>query len=249
MGRTQDDVRAQAWIKAGAAPELIHLLAELIENAVKFSPREFPVVVRVSGTSAGIAIEVEDRGQPMKREHLAQLTARLAHTPLYRELTETDQYGLFVVGQLAQRMGLTVTLRDSPYGGVTAIVLVPWPLHAAAPAQPSPAPEPAPTPSASGSGLQIRQRQPSPAVLDAAPAASPRAPVMPAPAIPRPATAPGELPERQPGNHLAAELRARGTERSDPPVPSTPSPASEEHESDLFAALDDVKHTRTGEQR
>ncbi|MFD4210850.1 ATP-binding protein, partial [Micromonospora tulbaghiae] len=250
MGRVQDDVRTQAWIKAGAAPELMHLLAELIENAVKFSPREFPVVVRVSGTSAGIAIEVEDRGQPMKREHLAQLTDRLAHTPLYGELTATDQYGLFVVGQLAQRMGLTVTLRDSPYGGVTAIVLVPWALHTAAPAQPIPAaPAPAPAPSVSGSGLQLRQRRPSPAIVDAAPAAPPRAPVMPTPATPRPASAPGELPARQPGNHLAAQLRTGTPGPSSPPVPSTPSPASEAQESDLFAAFDDVKHTPPGEQR
>ncbi|MFH9745112.1 sensor histidine kinase [Streptomyces anulatus] len=249
MGRVQDDVRAQAWIKAGAAPELIHLLAELIENAVKFSPADFPVVVRVSGTSAGIAIEVEDRGQPMKREHLAQLTDRLAHTPLYGELTATDQYGLFVVGQLAQRMGLTVTLRDSPFGGVTAIVLVPWALHAAAPDQPIPAPDPAPAPSVSGSGLQLRQRRPSPAIVGAAPTAPPRAPVMPTPAPPRPASAPGELPARQPGNHLAAQLRTGTPGPSSPPAPSPPSPASETQESDLFAAFDDVKHTHPGEQQ
>lgn len=245
MGRTKDDVRAQAWIKAGAAPELIHLLAELIENAVKFSPKEFDVIIRVSGTSAGIAVEVEDRGQPMGPEHLAELTARLAHTPLYRELTEADQFGLFVVGRLSQRMGLTVTLRDSPYGGVTAIVLVPWALHAEAPVdQPDTEPAPAPAPFVTGSGLHFRRTQQDAKALGTAPAS----PVTPAP---RPGqasdNAAGGLPERQPGSHLAAELRTDAPRRS--PSPSAHAAAPPAPDADMFDALDDIKYTDTGEQR
>ncbi|MFK0119325.1 nitrate- and nitrite sensing domain-containing protein [Streptomyces sp. NPDC090994] len=246
MGRTRDDVRAQAWIKAAAAPELIHLLAELIENAVKFSPKEFEVVIRVTGTSAGIAIEVEDRGQPMWPGHLAQLTARLAHTPLYRELTETDQLGLFVVGQLAQRMGLTVTLRDSPYGGVTAIVLVPWTLHAEAPDQPETKPAPAASELVTRSGLQLRRPQEPTTALGGA-QSPPQTAALP---TPRPASAgaDGQLPERHPGTHLAAQLRTDAPERSNPPAPTTP-PPSAAHDGGMFDALDDIKHTNPGDQR
>ncbi|MCX4682211.1 nitrate- and nitrite sensing domain-containing protein [Streptomyces sp. NBC_01433] len=243
MGRTKDDVRAQAWIQAGAAPELIHLLAELIENAVKFSPKEFPVVIRVSGTSAGIAIEVEDRGQPLQAEHLAGLTARLAYTPLYQELTETDQFGLFVVGRLAQRMGLTVTLRDSPFGGVTAIVLVPWTLHTVAPEdQPAVERPSAPVSHVTGSGLQLRQRA---VALEASP---PRASAAPAPQpAPEPRGGSGQLPERLPGSHLAAQLRTDTPGSSGPPAhPAAPAPVLD---TDLFDALDDIKHTDPGDQR
>jgi hypothetical protein len=80
----------------------------------------------VSGetVSNGFAIEVEDRGLGMTPARLAELNERLASPPDINP-ANTEQLGLFVVGQLARRHGLTVTLRSSAYGGTTAVTLIP----------------------------------------------------------------------------------------------------------------------------
>ena len=116
--------RSQAALAGSAVADVIHLLAELIENATTLSPPY--TSVRVSGDTVanGFAIEVEDRGLGMNPARLAELNDRLANPPEFNP-SDSEQLGLFVVSQLAKRHGIRVTLKASPYGGTAAIVLVP----------------------------------------------------------------------------------------------------------------------------
>ncbi|NKZ04661.1 sensor histidine kinase [Actinomadura latina] len=107
-----------------AVTDVIHLLAELIENAATFSPPSTEVRVKAERVGAGFAVEIEDRGLGVKPELLAEANRRLAEPPEY-DLVDTDQLGLFVVARLAARHDISVTLQRSPYGGVTAVVLLP----------------------------------------------------------------------------------------------------------------------------
>ncbi|MEU4644920.1 nitrate- and nitrite sensing domain-containing protein [Micromonospora sp. NPDC023814] len=104
--------------------DLIHLLAELIENATLYSPADTQVQVRGMRAANGFVVEVEDAGVSMSEAVMAELNAQLADPPEF-DLTDGSQLGLFVVGQLAARQGIRVSLRGSPYGGTTAIVLLP----------------------------------------------------------------------------------------------------------------------------
>ncbi len=106
------------------ASDVIHLLAELLENATLFSPPDAQVRIVGSVIANGYAVDVEDRGPGMSAETLAALNASLADPPRF-DLSGSDRLGLFVTATLARRHGISVTLRDSPYQGVTAIVLIP----------------------------------------------------------------------------------------------------------------------------
>ena len=111
-------------VVGSAVNDVIHLVAELIENASTFSPPSTRVEIRADGVANGFAVEIEDRGLGLTPAELAEVNARLASPPEF-DLANSDQLGLFVVGQLAARQGIKVSLRDSPFGGTTAIVLLP----------------------------------------------------------------------------------------------------------------------------
>ncbi|MGH3878021.1 MAG: sensor histidine kinase, partial [Actinophytocola sp.] len=106
--------------------DLIHLLAELVDNATAFSPPDSRVEVRGNSVGKGVVIEVEDQGLGIPRDEREELNAFLADPPDFgvMSLSEEARLGLFVVSQLAARHGITVTLVDSAYGGIRAIVLV-----------------------------------------------------------------------------------------------------------------------------
>jgi signal transduction histidine kinase len=106
-----------------AVAELIHVLAELVENATRFSPPGTPVTMAGSLGSHGYCVEIEDRGEIPRPAVLAELTA-IARDP-DPPVVDAARLGLAVVGRLAAARGLTVTLRPSAYGGTTAIVLIP----------------------------------------------------------------------------------------------------------------------------
>jgi signal transduction histidine kinase len=116
--------RSQAALAGSAVADVIHLLAELIENATTLSPPYTSVRVAGDTVANGFAIEVEDRGLGMSPSRLAELNDRLANPPEFNP-SDSEQLGLFVVGQLAKRHGIRVTLKASPYGGTAAIVLIP----------------------------------------------------------------------------------------------------------------------------
>ncbi|WP_433517788.1 nitrate- and nitrite sensing domain-containing protein [Nonomuraea sp. CA-143628] len=107
-----------------AVGDVIHLLAELIENAASFSPPYTTVEVRGQLVANGYVVEIEDRGLGMKPEDLESANERIADPPEFR-ITGTARLGLFVVSRLAGRHGIQVVLKSSPYGGTTVVVLIP----------------------------------------------------------------------------------------------------------------------------
>ncbi|MEU5319259.1 nitrate- and nitrite sensing domain-containing protein [Streptomyces sp. NPDC021056] len=120
---TEEDV----YLAPPAVADVIHLLAELIDNATVYSPAPAPVTVQASSVAKGLAVEVEDRGLGMSEEDYASLNSQLAVPPKFDVVALADdlRLGMFVIGRLATRHGIAVTLRPSPYGGTTAIVLLP----------------------------------------------------------------------------------------------------------------------------
>ncbi|HVT70926.1 MAG TPA: ATP-binding protein, partial [Trebonia sp.] len=111
-------------VSASAVNDLIHLLAELIENATLFSPSATKVEVRAERVANGFAIEVEDRGLGIAADQLGELNERLASPPDF-DLVDADRLGLFVAGLLAARHSIEVSLTPSPYRGTKAVVLLP----------------------------------------------------------------------------------------------------------------------------
>ncbi|MEU4212617.1 nitrate- and nitrite sensing domain-containing protein [Streptomyces sp. NPDC026206] len=107
-----------------AVADLTHLLAELLENATVFSPPHTTVQVLGERVSNGFTLEIHDRGLGLTPDAMLEANLRLAETPEF-ELSDTDRLGLFVVSRLAQRQGVRVSLQTSPYGGTTAVVLIP----------------------------------------------------------------------------------------------------------------------------
>ena len=116
--------RTRAAVAGHAVADVIHLVAELAENATVFSPPNTPVRIQGDVVGRGFAIEIEDRGLGISAERLAEINADLANPPQF-DLSDSDRLGLFITGQLAHRHGITVTLQPSVYGGTTAVVLLP----------------------------------------------------------------------------------------------------------------------------
>jgi methyl-accepting chemotaxis protein len=114
--------------------DVVHLVAELIDNAATFSPPHTNVQVFGQLVPHGFAIEVEDRGLGMSETDLAAANRWLADPPEFNVLALSDspRLGMFVVARLAARHGIRVALRRSAYGGITAIVLIPTHLVAEA---------------------------------------------------------------------------------------------------------------------
>lgn len=111
-------------VNGPAVADLTHLIAELLENAAVFSPPHTAVQVHGERVSNGFTLEIHDRGLGMAPDALLEANLRLAETRDF-ELSDTDRLGLFVVSRLAQRQGVRVSLQPSPYGGTTAVVLIP----------------------------------------------------------------------------------------------------------------------------
>ena len=130
VAEVEDYTRIRAASATGASlagpavGDVIHLIAELAENATMFSPPNTPVVVHGDIVGRGFAVEIEDRGLGLSDEQLERVNELLANPPPFDPST-SDQLGLFVAGQLAKRHDIKITLRSSPYGGITAIVIIP----------------------------------------------------------------------------------------------------------------------------
>jgi len=218
--------KAEEAVAAPAVADMIHLLAELIENATMFSPSGTRVEVRAERVANGFAIEVDDRGLGIEPAQLDELNQQLADPPDF-DLANADRLGLFVGAKLASRHGVRVALRPSPYGGTTAIVLMPNSIVSttarvtdglADTAEPLPGRHSAlDLGSASGSVLAARRTAVAAAPATAAiPAASPAASTASAPAsvVPAPASLDGvrtdgtpRLPQRTRQASLSPHLR------------------------------------------
>ncbi|MFF7353701.1 nitrate- and nitrite sensing domain-containing protein [Streptomyces filipinensis] len=114
----------EAHVVGGAVADLTHLLAELVENAAQFSPPHTRVRVTGEPVGNGYALEIEDRGLGMGADTLAEANRRIEQSEAL-DLFDSDRLGLFVVSRLASRHDVKVHLRASPYGGTTAVVLLP----------------------------------------------------------------------------------------------------------------------------
>lgn len=125
--RVEVDTDEEVYVAPPAVADVIHLLAELIDNATSYSPAPSPVTVRAATVAKGLAVEIEDRGLGMSDEDYAAFNEQLAVAPEFDVVALADdlRLGMFVIARLATRHGITVTLRPSPYGGTTAIVLIP----------------------------------------------------------------------------------------------------------------------------
>ena len=107
-----------------AVADIVHLLAELIENAATFSPPATRVQVTGEPAAHGYLLEIEDQGIGMTPAELEEANQQLA-TPAAVGLEQAGRLGFYVVGRLAARHGIKVRLRRSWFGGVAALVLLP----------------------------------------------------------------------------------------------------------------------------
>ncbi|MEV4003097.1 nitrate- and nitrite sensing domain-containing protein [Actinomadura sp. NPDC049753] len=115
---------AEEAIVGSAVADVIHLLAELIENSTVLSPPNTPVEVDAGLVGQGFVVEIQDRGLGMSPEKLAAVNEQLSREPEF-DLSNGDQLGLFVVGTLAHRHGIKVALEPNSYGGLKTVVLLP----------------------------------------------------------------------------------------------------------------------------
>jgi len=175
---------AEVGLVGRAVGDTMHLLAELIENGASFSPPEARVQVSGDLVPNGFVIEIEDRGVGMTTEAIAEANRRLDEPP--EPDPASPKLGLLVVARLAGRHGIHVQLRPSPYGGLTAVVLVPPELVAVGPDDP-------PTPALTGRREHILEVTP----VEVTAPADTGGPAAPGPVLPR----------RIPQASLAAQLR------------------------------------------
>ncbi|WP_314174823.1 ATP-binding protein [Streptomyces winkii] len=211
-------------VKDFAAEWLIHLVAELLGNATTYSPSSKEVTAQLEAVPSGAVIQIDDRGTGMTEARLQkalELVAGPRDTSI-RDL-QTPQVGLAVVGNIARRLKLRVSLGRSPYGGIRAVVLVPMDLlEAIDPVYTMPVPE-----GTAGQAVEVEQaerpeRDEHPL---AAPARMPRESSPAGSASAAPAQAPAPAPEAAP---LPTRERKSdfGSASSTSSAPSTPSSTS-----------------------
>ncbi|MET8234791.1 nitrate- and nitrite sensing domain-containing protein [Micromonospora sp. NPDC005298] len=161
-----------------AVGDVIHLLAELIENGLSFSPPHTTVEVRGQLVANGFAIEIEDRGLGMSEDDLAAANDRIVDQSELN-LANAARLGLYVVSRLTERHGVRVRLKESAYGGTTAVVLIPAELiteaadaetsggiRTGSPAIPLPAGSPAPSDSVRPAPVALAARPTAPKTPD-----------------------------------------------------------------------------------
>jgi signal transduction histidine kinase len=120
-------LRAQPGIavRGPAVNDVVHLLAELTENAASLSPADTSIVI--SGrqlASGGVLVDIIDQGFGMSAQEMAQANWRLENPPA-TDVAVSKSMGLFVVGRLAARHGIKVRLNPAEAGGLTALVWLP----------------------------------------------------------------------------------------------------------------------------
>jgi Histidine kinase-, DNA gyrase B-, and HSP90-like ATPase len=116
-----------ALVDGRAVADLIHLLAELIDNATSFSPPGSRIEVRGNPAGKGVVVEVEDQGLGIEPERRKMLNKMFRDPPSFgiMALSDDARIGFFVVAHLASQHNIRVTLMESTYGGIRAGVLIP----------------------------------------------------------------------------------------------------------------------------
>ncbi|MEU6339766.1 nitrate- and nitrite sensing domain-containing protein [Streptomyces sp. NPDC046977] len=204
-------------VVGAAVADLTHLVAELVENATQFSPPHTKVRVYGEQVGNGFVLEVEDRGLGMGAEAMAEANRRIGQSQAL-DLFDSDRLGLFVVSRLAARHDVKVALRPSPYGGTTAVVLLPSALLQTGVQETDAAKAPVTggvAPTVHGSGTLAEEPVHAVAGAPRRPGGGPRS------------AAPGPVPEREPA---PTPMPPTGPAPVPAPVPVAPAPASAERE-------------------
>ena len=108
-----------------AVNDVVHLVAEIVENATTFSPED--IQVYVSGqplVSGGVLLDITDSGVGISDQEMSHANWRLDNPPVV-DVAVSRRMGLFVVGRLAARHGVRVRLRHAQAGGLTALIWLP----------------------------------------------------------------------------------------------------------------------------
>jgi signal transduction histidine kinase len=112
-------------VRGQAVSDVVHLTAELVENATAFSPADSPVsIVGHLLNSGGVLVEIADQGVGMGADEMAHANWRLDNPPVV-DVAVSRRMGLFVVARLAFRHGIRIRLRTAPSGGLNALVWLP----------------------------------------------------------------------------------------------------------------------------
>ncbi|MFD4351804.1 nitrate- and nitrite sensing domain-containing protein [Nocardia sp. NPDC058518] len=238
--------------------DLVHLLAELVDNATAFSPPQSRVEAGGNIVGKGVVVEITDQGMGMSADDLVRYNNMLADPPDFGvgTLSSDSRLGLFVVARLALAHGVSVRLSESDYGGIRAIVLIPQQLLAGEadlagtpPTMTGPLRRGLPAPQDSGPLAALESAPASVATLVAdPPTPRPMAPAPDAPAVqtPRYDTDSDErpaLPRRSRQTNLAPELTEPAAE-----TPSVPErPRSAEQARDIMSAIENG--TRQGRKQ
>ena len=117
---TTSDVR----ISPAAASDIVHILTELVDNALNFSPPTAPVSISAVNSRDNVRIEIVDQGIGITPDELDAFNADL-HSGGEVTLDTARRMGLFVVSRLAQRHGVSARLETNGYSGTTATVVLP----------------------------------------------------------------------------------------------------------------------------
>ncbi|MBF6229426.1 nitrate- and nitrite sensing domain-containing protein [Nocardia abscessus] len=133
VGETLDYARVrvarlpEVHVLGAVVADLIHLLAELVDNATSFSPPQSRVEVAGNVVGKGVLVEIADQGMGMSEADLSRTNETLRNPPDFgvAALSADSRLGLFVVAQLAARHSISVRLSESDYGGIKAIVIIP----------------------------------------------------------------------------------------------------------------------------
>ncbi|WP_033326994.1 ATP-binding protein [Streptomyces yerevanensis] len=127
----------EGTVRGHAVADVIHLLAELVENATVFSAPQTQVLLRANLVTSGLAVEVEDRGLGMPPAEQNKMNTLLADPDQVNvaSLLQDGRIGLFVVSQLARRHGIAVRLQTNIYGGIQAVLVMPQELLGTEPEQ------------------------------------------------------------------------------------------------------------------
>jgi signal transduction histidine kinase len=129
------NIQPGVMVVGRAVSDVIHLVAELAENATAFSAEQTQVYVGGQMlSSGGVLLELTDNGVGISNEELAHANWRLDHPPVV-DVGVSRRMGLFVVGRLAARNGVRVRLQHAKGGGLTALIWLPDTV-----AEPNPAP-------------------------------------------------------------------------------------------------------------
>ncbi|MFI1722708.1 nitrate- and nitrite sensing domain-containing protein [Streptomyces sp. NPDC020489] len=153
----------EAEIHGRAVSDLVHLVAELLENATTFSSPQTRVYVTAGRLPDGrVMVEIHDSGIGLTAEDFAAINHKLAHPPTV-DADISRQMGLFVVGRLSDRHGIRVQLRPSgAQSGTTSLIMLPHTITSSAPAE-------APVEASTTSAYPLEDTQPFPALTGEGP--------------------------------------------------------------------------------